>query len=181
MEKKMKLKNYGQLLGVSLTLSCGLLQAENVAYYAVNKNTCSRMQNNTHPFILVLSKGDDLIQSINQCAADAKLPAASVSGIGQVHNPVLAYFTSNPNDKPTLTAFDGYYELASLNGNITNNSNQYYTHLHAALADKNFKGITGHVNSAAIGLTVEITIVPFLGPIERTVDAETDFGPIVTQ
>lgn len=150
-------------------------------YAAVDKKSCARMQNTKSPFILILSKGDDLFKSINQCAADAKLSAASVSGLGQVHNPTLAYFTSNPNDKPTLTTFPGFYELASLNGNITNNAGRYYTHIHAALADKKFRGIAGHVDAATVGLTVEITILPFSGSVERTVDAKTGFGPIVTK
>lgn len=166
------------LLSLALAMSFNATAGQ---YAAVDKNSCGQLKNTKHPFILVLSKGDNLSQSINQCAADAELLAASVSGLGQVHNPTLAYFTSNPSDKPTLTTFDGYYELASLNGNITNNANQYYTHLHAALADKSFKGITGHIDSAEVGLTVEVTIVPFAGSVERAVDSETGFGPIVTK
>jgi uncharacterized protein len=146
---------------------------------AVNKSSCSKVANTNQPFILVLDRGDELLESITQCAKDAKLLGASVSGLGQVHNPTLAYFTSKPNDKPTLTTFSGYYELASLHGDITNNANQYYTHLHAVLADKTFHGIAGHVNKAKIGLTAEITIIPFSASIQRKVDPKTGFGPIV--
>lgn len=122
---------------------------------------------------------DDLLASITQCAKDAKLMGASISGLGQVHNPTLAYFTSNPNDKPTLTTFPGYYELAGFNGNITNNADKYYTHAHAILADKKFHGIAGHVNTTKVGLTFEITIIPFPASVQRTVDPKTGFGPIV--
>src|SRR5579862_2554764 len=135
---------------------------------AVNKSTCSKLANTTQAFILILSSGDSLIESITQCAKDAKLLSASVSGIGQLHDPVLAYFSSNPNTKPILTKFSGFYELASLNGNITNNSGKYYTHLHTTLADKKFHGIAGHVNDAKVGLTAEITIIPLSTPLERT-------------
>lgn len=145
---------------------------------AVNKSSCGKLANTTQAFILVLNSGDELLESITKCAKDAKLLGASVSGLGQVHNPTLAYFTSKPNDKPTLTTFSGYYELASLHGNITNNENQYYTHLHAVLADKKFHGIAGHVNKAKIGLTAEITIIPFTASIQRTVNPKTGFGPI---
>lgn len=128
---------------------------------------------------MVLDSGDNLLESITTCAKDAKLIGASISGLGQVHNPVLAYFTSNPNDKPTLTKFPGYYELASFNGNVSVNSDKYYTHAHAVLADKKFHGIAGHVNVAKVGLTAEITIVPFSGSVERTVDIKTGFGPLI--
>ena len=145
---------------------------------AVNKSSCSKLASKTQPFVLVLSSGDNLIESINQCAKDAKLNGAIVSGIGQLHNPVLAYFSSDPNAKPTLTHFKGYYELASLNGDITNNDGKYYTHLHAVLADKQFHGIAGHVNGGETGLTAEISIRPLSANLQRTVDAKTGFGPI---
>ena len=178
----MKRKNQVKLLTLlSLTLGVTINVAAAAGYAAVNKDSCNRMQNNRHPFILVLHSGDDLIKSITQCAAAAKLLAASVSGLGQVHNPTLAYFTSNPQDKPTLTKFDGFYELASLNGNITNNRDHYYTHIHVALADKTFRGITGHLNSTEVGLTVEVSIIPLSAPVERNVDAKTGFGLIATK
>ncbi|CAN5242411.1 hypothetical protein BH10PSE19_BH10PSE19_20090 [soil metagenome] len=145
----------------------------------VNKSSCAKLANTTHPFILVLDSGDELLESITRCAKDAKLIGASISGLGQVHNPTLAYFSSNPKDKPTLTTFPGYYELASLNGNVSVNEHSYYTHAHAVLADTKFHGIAGHVNSAKVGLTVEITIVPFSNSVERTVDPKTGFGPIL--
>src|SRR3990167_10014925 len=99
-------------------------------YAAVNKDHCVRMQHTTKPFILVLNRGENIHESINQCASDAKIKAASLSGLGQLEHPTLAYFTSNPQEKPTLKKFEGFYELASFNGNITNNANKYYTHAH---------------------------------------------------
>lgn len=166
------------LLGtLSLVASMNAAAAD---YAAVNTTSCHRMANSTQAFVLVLSSGDNLVESINQCAKDANLAGATVAGLGQVQNPTLAYFSPNPHDVPVLTTFNGFFELASLSGNITNNSGQYYTHLHSTLADKEFRGIAGHVNAATVGLTVEVTIQPFSAPIERTVDPETGFGPIVT-
>ena len=153
---------------------------ENPASAVVNINSCSRMANTTQPFILVLNSDDNILERISQCAKAAKLQGASISGLGQVHNPTLAYFTSNPHDKPKLTTFPGYYEMVSINGNISTNGNNYYTHAHVALADKQFHGITGHVIKAKVGLTAEITIVPFSSVIQRTVDAKTGFGPLVS-
>lgn len=145
---------------------------------AVNKSSCGKLADTTRPFVLVLSSGDELIESISQCAKDAKLNGAIVSGLGQLHNPTLAYFSSDPNAKPSLTHLKGYYELASVNGNITNNNGKYYTHLHAVLADKQFHGFAGHVNDAKAGLTVEVSIRPLTAALQRTVDAKTGFGPI---
>lgn len=165
----------------TLMLSCLTIAKaeENIPTAVVNIASCGKLANTKKPFILVLNSGDELIQGITQCAKNAKLIGASFNGLGQVHNPTLAYFTSNPNDKPTLTTLSGYYELASLTGNITNNSNQYYTHAHAVLADKQFHGMAGHVNNAKIGLTAEITVVPLSASAQRIVDPKTGFGPLV--
>lgn len=145
---------------------------------AVNKTSCAKVANTTQPFVLVLNSGDNLIESITQCAQDAKLKGASVSGLGQLHNPTLAYFTSNPDAKPTLTTFKGFYELASLTGDITNNADKYYTHLHGVLADQKFHGIAGHVNGGTVGQTAEIIIKPLSAPLERTLNPKSGFGPI---
>lgn len=147
----------------------------------VNKSSCSQMAGTIEPFILVLDNGDNLLESITRCVKAAKLSGASISGLGQVHNPALAYFTSNPNDKPTVTNFSGYYELSSLNGNVSVNGNTYYTHAHAVLADKRFRGIAGHVDAATVGLTAEITIIPLSGSVQRTLDVKTGFGPLIHQ
>ncbi|MDF3054258.1 MAG: hypothetical protein K0Q74_165 [Gammaproteobacteria bacterium] len=140
----------------------------------VNKSSCGSLANTKLPFILVLDSGDSLIESINQCAKDAKLVGASISGLGQLQNPILA-----DAHRPTQTKFDGYYELASLNGNIASHEGNYYTHLHAVLGDDSFRSIAGHVNAATVGLTVEVTITPLTGSLNRAINPETGFGLIV--
>ena len=147
---------------------------------AVDKYSCNKLIGSEKPFILVLNTDDELLPSISACAKDAKLLGASISALGQLHDPTLAYFTSNPKDKPMLTQFNGYFELASLNGNIAKNKNEYYTHAHAVLADRKFNGIAGHVDNSKVGLTVEVTITPLSSTLQRAVDPETGFGPIVT-
>lgn len=148
---------------------------------SVNKEGCARMKGSERPFMLVLYRGDDLLQSITQCAADATLPAASITGLGQLQQPTLAYFSSNPQEKPTLKQFEGFYELVSLNGDITNNNGKYYTHVHVALGDHDFRAIAGHVNAAVVGMTAEITMIPLPFPVKRTLSGDSGFGLIDTK
>lgn len=169
------------LIALSISINMASAQAEHITSDVVNVASCNKMAHATQPFILELNSGDNLLASISQCAKAAKLQGASISGLGQLQNPTLAYFSSNPNDKPTLKTFNGFYELASLTGNVSANGDSYYTHAHAALADKNFHGITGHVDSAKVGMTVEITITPLSAPVKRVVDATTGFGLLVAK
>ncbi len=57
---------------------------------------------------------------------------------------------------------------------------EYYTHIHAVLGDGALQATAGHIKETTIGATAELTITPFSKPLERQVDSETGFGPIVT-
>lgn len=154
------------------------ISTDNITYAAVGKDECSRVLHTSLPYILVLKSNEDLLESITQCVKDADLKSASISAIGQLFNPSLAYFSNDPKEKPTIITFKGFYELASLNGNVTKNREQYYTHLHGVLADQKFHGIAGHIDAAKIGLTVEVTIIPLPAIVSRTVNTKTGFGNI---
>ena len=154
------------------------MTSAHAATAVVSVANCQTLANTTQPFILVLDKGDEILSSISACAKAANLKGAIINGIGQLHNPVLAYFTSNPTDKPTLKQLHGYFELASLTGNVSVNDKDVYTHAHVALADSGFHGIAGHLNKSLVGLTAEITIIP-TAEVTRAVDPKTGFGPLV--
>lgn len=165
------------LIALNTVNSVAAVHEKNSA--SVDKLHCKMHMHATAPFVLILDRDDRLLESINQCVQDAKLMGASIAGLGQLQNPVLAYFTSNANEKPTFTKFNGIYELAGLHGNVTNNNGKYYTHLHGVLADKKFNGLAGHIKEATVGITAEITIIPLSASLERTVNPKTGFGPIV--
>ena len=78
----------------------------------------------------------------------------------------------------TLSLFV-FYLIGMEESDNVNNNNKYYTHAHVVLADEKFHGIAGHLNSAIVGLTVEIAIIPLQFPVQRAVDAKTGFGLIV--
>ena len=57
---------------------------------------------------------------------------------------------------------------------------EYYTHIHAVLGEGTLQARAGHIKEATIGATAELTITPFSKPLERQVNPETGFGPIIT-
>src|SRR3990167_2052130 len=79
---------YKLLLSALLGLSIIHAYAATPTLSSVNKSSCGKLAYTTHTFILVLNNNDNLISSITQCAKAAKLKGASISGLGQVHNPV---------------------------------------------------------------------------------------------
>jgi predicted DNA-binding protein with PD1-like motif len=165
-------------LAIMLALSHTALTAYAAKYIAVDQNTCSERVNSQEPFVLILKTGEKLHEGIKKCARDAKLIGASIQGLGQFINPVFAYY--GPNAQPHIIPLDGTYELISLNGNIAMSRGEYYTHIHVVLGNGDLKATAGHIKEATIGATAELTITPFSKPLERQVDSETGFGPIVT-
>ncbi|MDP3559754.1 MAG: DNA-binding protein [Legionellaceae bacterium] len=176
MKVKRRIKSMIIVLATGLTMNA---MAAN--YAAVDKDSCSKMVNSMEPFILILKNGDNLHEGINKCATDANLTGAAIHGLGQLSDPILAHYSNDPHEKPHFTQFNGIYELISLNGNIARRGNEYYTHLHAVLGNEKFEGLAGHIKDTLVGVTAEITIVPFSKPLERDVDPETGFGPIITE
>ncbi|HEX2549715.1 MAG TPA: hypothetical protein VHM20_07790, partial [Gammaproteobacteria bacterium] len=89
-----------KLIPISTVLLSSVIMASQPA--AVDKNSCNKLIGSQKPFILILNPNDDLLSSVAKCAKDAELLGASISGLGQLHDPTLAYFSSNPKDKPTF-------------------------------------------------------------------------------
>lgn len=124
-------------------------------------------------YMLVLNKGENLINSIIDHAKKLNIKSAYFSGIGALENPTLGFFDVKTK-KYKQQNFSGFFELVSLIGNITTCEGQYIVHAHAALSDAEYKVIGGHLFEATIGLAAEITIFTFDKIIQRKLNP--DFG-----
>jgi uncharacterized protein len=164
-------------LGV-LSAAAQELEGRPVSPKVINKSLCSQEAGNTKPFILVLDRGDELVSSISQCALEAGLNGALISGLGQVAKPELLYSPGTFAGDPTIKEFSGVYELASLSGNIATSKGKYFTHVHGVLADSGYHVLAGHIKSAQVGNTVEVAITPLIGRVVRNVAADKVFGPL---
>jgi predicted DNA-binding protein with PD1-like motif len=148
-------------------------------YIAVDQYSCGERANSPEPFMLILKTGESLHDGIKKCARDAKLIGASIQGLGQFVDPTFAYY--GPNAQPRIIPLKGVFELISLNGNVAISNGEYYTHIHTTLGNEALEAKAGHIKDTTIGVTAELTITPFSKPLERQVDPETGFGPIITE
>jgi uncharacterized protein len=123
------------------------------------------------PFILVLNKGDKLIEAIMSCANKLQLKSAAIWGIGAIAEPKLAYYNLDTKQYSYKT-FAGDFEIISLIGNITKLDDKYIVHAHIAVSDGNFQLVAGHLSEATVSVTAEITILPFSGAINRKLNSE---------
>lgn len=149
---------------------------------AVNSHSCQKMIGTTQPFILVLQRGENFFAALIQCANDAKLKGASLTGLGTLVNPSLAYYYVQSKAYEEKV-FPGTFELISLNGTISERefNKKRAAHIHAALANVQFQVIGGHLMRAVVAGTAEITIIPFPNQLVKKIDDETALEIITTE
>jgi hypothetical protein len=121
-------------------------------------------------YLVVLDKGEEIIATLTSFAAREKIEGAAVLGIGGVTDVTLGFFDRVKKEylKKTLT---GFYELASLVGNISMLGSKQFCHLHAVVSGADMASSSGHLFSATVSLTAEIFIRP-LTKIEREFSPE---------
>lgn len=132
---------------------------------------CQQVANKA-PFILVLKEGQPLVESIIHCANNAQLKGASLSGIGQIQKPTLAYYNLTTK-RYQYKNYNGIYHLVSLNGNITLLNNKPKAYLQAAISNEQFTVMGGYLNEAFTAGSVEIMFIPLTGSLIRKHDAMT--------
>lgn len=132
----------------------------------VDSATCHQLAGTTEPFILNLNRGENLFQGILQCAEKVGLHAASISGLGALEDPKVAYYYLDRKEYDTKE-FIGIFELVSLNGNISFVDGKHFAHIHTALGKADHSLFGGHLMDATVGVLAEITIIPLAGRIER--------------
>lgn len=145
---------------------------QNTALAHVHLSNCHQLKNTKDPFILVLELGDDLFASILACAKAINLPSASISGLGALDDVTVAYYDL-PSKSYETKLFHGMFELISLNGNITTVDNEPFVHIHAALGTREYDVVGGHIMSATVGPSAEITVIPLPSQIKREYDDRT--------
>ena len=118
------------------------------------------------PFILALKRGEILPDALLKCLKNSRILAASLSGLGALEDPVIAYFNMDTK-KYQERQFKGIYEIVSLVGNVSEFDKKPAIHVHVALANDNYNVRGGHFVLGKVGVVSEITITPISGEIQR--------------
>ncbi len=137
---------------------------------ALDSHSCSQCKDPVDPFILVLHQGENVLESLLASANTMNIQSASLSGLGAFKDPNIAYYRLSTQQYECKT-FPGIFELMSFNGNLTQIDGKLSAHVHVTLGDDDHHVIGGHLMGAIVGVTVEITVVPFKNAIHRKMDA----------
>ncbi len=137
---------------------------------ALDSQTSRQLSDPIQPFILVLHKGENVIERLLASANAMNIKSAALIGLGAFKDPTISYYRLSSQQYEDKT-FPGIFELISFNGNLTQIDGKLFAHVHVALGDEHHQVIGGHLKNAIVGVTVEIAVIPFANIIERTMDA----------
>jgi predicted DNA-binding protein with PD1-like motif len=110
-------------------------------------------------WMLRLDDGQDLFQTLTDFARERKLRAAAVlSGIGMLKAGSVGYWNGQEYETKKL---EQPHELVALHGSIAESDGNPSLHLHAALADREHRTVSGHLVNGTIGVLAEIYLETF--------------------
>ncbi|MBI5636103.1 DNA-binding protein [Candidatus Micrarchaeota archaeon] len=117
-------------------------------------------------FAVRLEKGDEIVSSLKEFCARAKVSAGAVSGIGAVGEAEIGFFKTREKEIVSKKLV-GDHEIVSLLGNISEMDGEPYLHLHIVLSNGRLECFGGHLKSAVVSVTSEIIVFPLDGKIGR--------------
>ena len=124
-------------------------------------------------YVLIFAKGDEVLSGINDFAKQHKVALAHFTAIGALKGATTAWF--DPERRMyKLNPINEQVELTSLIGDIGlyKGSPAVHSHMTIGLRDGTTRG--GHLIEAHVYPTVELFIMVFPTPLEKTLDPETD-------
>ena len=122
-------------------------------------------------YLLRVDKGEKIAESIRKLCEKENIRCGAIHGLGAADQVELGLFRTDTK-RFIGHVYEGAYEIASLNGNISSMNNEVYLHLHAVIADENNETKGGHLTEARVSATAEIVISAFDGEADRKFSEE---------
>lgn len=123
-------------------------------------------------FVLIFESGDEVVSELLKFAKSHSVKSGSLTALGAFETCVLGYFDWTTKDYKK-NPIDQQVELLSLIGNIAEGDDGPKVHAHVVvgLSDATTRG--GHLVSAKVRPTLEVTLVESTAPLVRKMDRET--------
>lgn len=132
------------------------------------------MQTFTHKptTLLVLKRGESLMEKLSEYARGQNLKSAWVNVIGGADGVTLGFYNLDAREY-VWKEFDEELEITGLQGNLVWLDGEPFWHIHGTFGRSDFSTISGHVKDLRIGLTAEVALTPIDEPLTREYDEET--------
>ncbi|MBI3036744.1 DNA-binding protein [Candidatus Woesearchaeota archaeon] len=123
-------------------------------------------------FVLLLSTGERLIESITAFCKEKKITAAHFTAIGAVKEAELGFYNLAAKEYRWKKA-EAELELDNATGNVALFEDEPLVHAHATVSDNEMHAFGGHLKEAVVGASCEIFLQPLQGKLERKYDDTT--------
>lgn len=131
-----------------------------------------QMYTNTHGDMIVLAKGELLMESLKERANTQHYPSAFVSGLGAAAWATIGVYDPSIKDYHWKT-YNEPLEILSLQGTLSWIDEKPFWHIHGSFSNKTFQSFGGHIKDLEISVTGEIFITPLNTPLTRNYDDAT--------
>jgi uncharacterized protein len=134
----------------------------------------------TRLFAAIFDPGDEPIAALKAAAAEAKLDAAQLTGIGAFESATVGWFDLAARDYRRIEV-DEQVEVVSFLGDITlgpPGSNEPTVHVHAVLGRADGSLVGGHLLAGRVRPTLEVVITEAPTELRRRHDPATGLALI---
>ena len=119
-----------------------------------------------------IDRTEEVHEKLKEIALKENIKLASVYGLGATDYLTIGIFSVSKKDYKERN-FKGEFEILSIIGSISTLDGEYYPHLHISASNGDGNVFGGHMKSAKISVTCELTINIIDGIVERQKDPET--------
>jgi predicted DNA-binding protein with PD1-like motif len=124
--------------------------------------------------ILVLAKGEEVIQTITDYCERERIHTAWIQGgVGAVKHAQIGYYDEKTKEY-VFKLLPGPFEVASMQGNVITVDTKPFLHVHAVLSkmDDTIGAIGAHMKAAVVAVTLEIYMTTIDIPLSRKYDED---------
>jgi uncharacterized protein len=130
-------------------------------------------------YVLVLSKGEEVVSVIEGFAQEQALAAAQITAIGALSNAVLGFFDWETKDYVKIPVTE-QVEVVSLIGDVAiGPDGQPALHPHIVVSRRDGSAMGGHLLEAHVRPTLEVVLTESPGHLHKRKDPESGLALIV--
>ena len=119
-------------------------------------------------YVLRLDPGEEVMTSLRHFAAEEKVVAGLIMGLGSTSHVTLGFLDPETNEY-VKRKFDEHMEVGNLTGTVSvaADDGRPFVHLHGVFGPRELIAYTGHVHEARVGAVMEIFINTYTERLER--------------
>ncbi|MDN3620520.1 DNA-binding protein [Polaribacter undariae] len=123
-------------------------------------------------YVVSIQNHSEITKAITAFVKKLDIKAGTISGLGAVNEATLRIL--DPATKKFVDkTFSEQMEITNITGNISQQNNKHYIHMHVTLGRGDYTALAGHLLTAKINGAGEFVIESFEGTVNRYSDEDT--------